>query len=457
MSKGLTYQFSLYLCLVALALVAPAAHVLAEPAAQAPAKPAQKIVILWGSIGAGHKTAAEAVAAEVQKKYPGAEVILKDSREFGNKYINAASLWGYDFLTQRWPSLYDKGFTGYMQKGKTMPISEMGMAKSYGTETALRWLHEQEPTLIISTYNPMTEGLIRLRSQGHLKGVPVGWTHTDFVDEEYFRKVAKEIDMTFLAHDALKESWIKAGVPESKLIVTGMAIKKDLFKPLSAQEQSDFLVSKGLDPKVPTITLLGGSAGVGDFVTQVKSLESSFDGPVQIFAMVGKNKRQQKKLEALAKKLRPGITLKIFGWTPQKELLPYQQSSFLVSTKSGGLAPAEVASMNKPMILLDINGGQERYNAEFLTRPGQDMGVATADQTQVGPLARQLWEDPARRQAIVENQIRFGEMTQPGRAADWAVQASDASGVRLSKADAPPVRPSLLATICNFGRLSSKR
>lgn len=447
MPKGLN-KFSLYFCLTVLTLVAPVSRVYAEPK--------QKIVILWGSIGAGHKTAAEAVASEVRKKYPDAEVVLKDSREFGNKYVNAASLYVYDKLTKHFPSLYDKGFNDYMKKGETAPISEMGMAKSYANDNALRWLHEQEPTLIISTYNPMTEGLIRLRSQGHLKGIPVGWTHTDFVDEKYFQRVAKEIDMTFLAHDALRDKWIKDGVPAEKLIVTGMAIKKDLFKPLSAKEQSDFLVSKGLNPKVPTITLLGGSAGVGDFVTQVKSLESSFDGPVQIFAMVGKNKSQQKKLEALAKKLRPGVTLKIFGWTPQAELLPYQQSSFLVSTKSGGLAPAEVASMNKPMILLDINGGQERHNAEFLTRPGQDMGVATADQTQVGPLARQLWEDPARREAIVKNQIRFGEMTQPVRAADWAIQASDAAGMRLSKGDAPPQKPSFWAS-CNFGRLSGKQ
>lgn len=402
------------------------------------ADPKQKIIIFYGSIGMGHLTAARAIEKEILAQDPTAEVVIKDIREFIPKWNRDLSLKGYDLATKIWPSLYEKGFRSYMQNGaKIDDVSKLMMAKSFGIEPVVDYLYEQQPTLLISTFNPGTEGLIKLRKEGKISNIPIAWTHTDFVDEEYFRRLSREIDMTFLPHEALRQRWIEEGVLPEKVMTTGMAINRELFRPISKEERSTFLKSKGLNPDVPTISLLGGSAGVGNFVEQVRGIEKNFDGPVQIFAMVGKNDSQKKKLQAM--KLRDGVSLTVFGFTPQKELLPYQQSSDVVSTKSGGLAPMEIAHIGRPMILLDINGGQERDNAQFLG--SQKMALVTADQKDVGKLARQIVDSKALQTEMTAAQGEFAKMIHPEQAAKWALDTSKERGVRLLSQNRPPKPP----------------
>lgn len=382
----------------------------------------EKIVIFWASIGFGHHSAAQAIEAEVRKQHPKAEIVLKDIRDFQNPIRRWFVGHFYDFMTKNNPKGYDTWYRQYMEDAvKLDSVGNTSVALGHKPDRVGKYLEEQNPTLIISTFNHATEALINLKDKGKLKDIPIAQVLTDYVNTEYFAKMGSKIDMSFVPHEAIRQEWINKGfLSGDKIQTTGMPVNPKAFDKLSTEERDKYLESKNLDPKQKTILLVSGSAGVGNFELMVKSMADAANGePLQIVAVCARNLKHVETLNKLLPTLPKNITLKVLGLTPQAELFNYMKAADVIVTKTGGLSSSEVGVMQRPAIFLDINGGQEAFNSEFFA--AQKMAITTKDQSKVGELTQKILKDPKLQDEMVKAQSELRAMVDQKKIADWAL------------------------------------
>lgn len=360
------------------------------------------IVVLSASYGFGHKSAAEAIKRDLEKIYPNANVIIKDAQDFQNPVTRWASAKMYDWVTKFWPRAFDKWFNGYMKKAETIPdIGNLPAGKHVNSKKLLKFIEEQNATMVISAWNHATETLISLRSKGKLQDTIIAQTMTDYVNEAYFRRMGERIDMTFVPHKFIEDEFVREGLTHDKVATSGIPVSDVAYQKLTKEQRAEFMRARGLDPDVKTIFLMSGSAGVGDFPAMVNSMIHEFPSErLQIVVVTAKNEGHLKKLSEI--KPPANINLKPLGKVPNAEVLAYMKTSDVIVTKTGGLTATEVMAIGKPAIFLDINGGQEAHNSNLFSQLG--MGVATKSADEVGPLAAQILNSPEKQAEMVKNQ-----------------------------------------------------
>ena len=239
------------------------------------------------------------------------------------------------------------------------------------------------------------------------------------------------------------------GIRGRHVMTTGMPLNPLVHLEMTEGEKHAFLKSKGLRPGVTTISLMGGSAGVGKFTQQVDSIAEAIDGPLQIAIMAGKNEAQKEKLREMAAEGLPrrNVKLVILGSLPQPDVFRFLKVSDVFVTKSGGLTPTEAAMIGVPMVLLDINGGQERFNAALFRQVG--LALSTADQTLVGELALRILREPGLKKKMLEQYAALRGMMRPSSIADWVLWAADVTDPATDKRWAkPPVELPTAPALC---------
>ncbi|MBC7386052.1 MAG: hypothetical protein H7301_07830 [Cryobacterium sp.] len=377
------------------------------------------IVLIHGSVGMGHTAAANGIRDDLKARYPGVEVIEIDLREFMNPITKGPSNLAYDFVTQKFPNFYDEIFRDYMSVGREVEsIGDMPTMSQFRPKLVLKRLQEIHPQLIVSTFPGATEVLIHLRDEGYFRNIPIGWVHTDLVDETYFARMPMQVDMAFVATPEIRDSWIKRGVPADRVMATGMPLNPKVFNTVSDADLENFKLAKNLDPTAKTILLSGGSNGVGNFPLMVKAIFNAFPNEkVQVVAICGRNVGHIKNLGELAKKLPANQTIFIEPLVKQDELFNYMRVSDAIISKTGGLTPMELFYRKKPLVLLDINGGQEKYNADFFSKVG--LARVLTDQSKVGAELHSLLANKENASKLVDRQLQFCGEQCPTRIADW--------------------------------------
>lgn len=380
-----------------------------------------KILIFWESIGFGHVSAANALKEKIQLANPGAEVVLKDMRQFQNPLIRKASTLWYDYSTKKNPDGYDRWYQNYLKEyADPAKVGQTGPGIHHKPDEVLKYIDEVKPTVIVSTQNHNTEALINLRDKGKLTNTPIAQVLTDYVDAPYFRALGDRVDVSFVPHESIREEWIRAGTSPSRVITTGIPVSPKVMEEFTPEMKPKALaaIDTSLKTDVQTVTLVSGSAGVGDFETMVKSMAEHAQGkPLQIVAVTARNEGHFKALTKLKNKLPANINLVVTGQLQNPVMVDLMKSSDVIVTKAGGLTSTELAGVGKPAILLDINGGQEVFNANLFQK--LEMALSTKDQKNVGLLVRNLLDDPKLQSVFKENLAKLKGMIKPEKGAAW--------------------------------------
>ena len=379
----------------------------------------KKVLIFYAKIGMGHLAAARGIERDLAARYPDTQVVLKDVLDFMNPQMSAMTTKVYDFSTKLFPWLFDESFREYMAIGReTDSMGDMPLGKTYKPEKFYEYIEAEAPDLILTTYHNAAETLIHLRDQGKLQKTPIAWVHTDLVDETYFAKIALQMDMAFVGTKSMELSWKDRGVPADRVLGTGMPLNPRVFEAKDFAKLKLFREQKGIHSQGKVVLLIGGLNGVGDYPKMVKSLADSFNGePLQVIAVCGINKTHVKNLSKLKPTLPSNVNLQITEFIPQDELFQYMQVADAIISKTGGLTPMELFYQSKPIVLLDINGGQEKYNADTYQKLG--LAEVITDQEQVGNEIKKLLSEPARASALVQEQNKFCNESCPSKIADW--------------------------------------
>ena len=117
----------------------------------------------------------------------------------------------------------------------------------------------------------------------------------------------------------------------------------------------------------------GGSLGSAYSLKFLKKLlEDNYD--INIIYVCGKNDKLKKKTEKMVKQNNyKNIT--VLGFS--KEVNNLLSISDVVITKPGGISITECLEMKKPMLLIPGNGGNEIYNAKFVSKNGYGIRCRT--------------------------------------------------------------------------------
>ncbi len=365
----------------------------------------QKIVVFYSKIGIGHISAANGVKAAIEKENPNAEVILKDIWDFVQPAANSLREKFYISFIKLFPGARDFGYKKSMKAGaETSSLARFeNYHKLVQKKIFIEYIRAVKPTAILAANYTSAETLRHFRLNGLFHDIPISWILTDYA-EGYWPRVSKYLDKTFLPHPELKKVWLKRGVPEHRVEVTGMPLNPVLFE--NEANPKRFLVEEKLNPEVKTVVIAAGGEGQAPFTEIVTELTDKAKGEkLQIISVTAHNEKELAKLETLTKTSPENIKLSNHGFVAQEKLLGLIRASDLYITKAGGLSPTEGFALATPIIIYETLGGVEGVNADLFEK--LEMGVISRSVKGIGQSTIDLLNDSALQKRMIKNQTYF--------------------------------------------------
>lgn len=359
-----------------------------------------KVILFYSSIGQGHISAARSIEKEIREQDPAAIVLQKDIREFMDPMGRMLDEKIYWFVVKNLPILFDNLFQSMQEQGNRVG-SLTCLPNDYPEQKVYEYLVDEAPDAVLATHYGAAQVLGNLRENGLIPNIKIGWLHTDYC-VGYFPRISKRIDRTFLAHPALENSWLTAGVFPDLIETSGMPVNIPIDEP---DDFKECLTHIGFSPSIKTITIASGKEGVGDFPGIVTSLAKSTENPMQVIAVCGCNKKQFQALQKTQSQIPKHIKLEIMGFILQTELVSFIQAADLFITKAGGLSPAEAFVLGKPTILLNVISGHEKENAELFAKLG--LAEINIETEEIGGQVQALLENEAKQTAMLAAQQEF--------------------------------------------------
>ncbi|MFH1798920.1 MAG: glycosyltransferase [Candidatus Omnitrophota bacterium] len=320
----------------------------------------KKIVILYSTAGMGHKKAAIAVAAALEKRKQDVEFKVIDVLDYAKPFYKFLYLNFYVFLMSRGKLLW-----GLLYYFSNMPIVDIltreirGILDYHGFPGLGAMLREKEPDAIIATHFllPSIAGILKKRDKSRAKMYAVV---TDYGPHSYW--LSGDIDKFFVGADEVLTEMKKRGVPSGKMDVSGIPTTEEFSKDFdSGQIRGKY----GLDKAKKTIFLMSGGFGVGPIGKMLFSLNSC-RADIQVITICGHNKDAYDNINKLKTRLK--YPVQVFGFTDKvSELMAI---SDIMITKAGGISVTEALNSRLVMILFASIPGQETWNEQFLMANG---------------------------------------------------------------------------------------
>jgi len=361
------------------------------------------ILILHATAGAGHKRAAEALAAAAKIQAPEAEVVVRDILDFTAPIFKKTYAEGYLNLVRTIPELW-----GYLysriDKNATKP-HEANIRKVFNklnTLTFTKFFKELQPDAVICTHFMPLEIISTFIQEGKTS-VPLYCVVTDFAVHAMW--VIKNVTGYFVANEESKRYMVRHGQAESSVKCTGIPIDPIFSQSMSSEEAKARL---GLDRNLPAILILGGGFGVGP-TAQLLGSFINVGAQCQIMVVAGKNQEMQRNAEAIGQTLQ--CPVKVFGFV--NNIHELMDASDLIISKPGGLTSCEVLAKKKPLAIIDPIPGQEQRNCEYLLEIGAAVRLYDIDDAPYK--IRELLNDKGRMQQMANN---AGKAARPNASLD---------------------------------------
>ncbi len=375
-----------------------------------------RILIMHASVGAGHASAAHALAEAFARRQSG-EVRVADIFDYGSQVFR-------EMVTQSYLQLSGKAPLLWKMLYETTDITDLELESlrhrlqgRFGRPLVSkfeRFVRAFDPDVLICTHFLPVMLLSDLKVEGEW-AKPLYCVITEYMIHNQW--LNRGVDGYFLASDITRVAMIARGESPAILYVTGIPVKLEIAdsKPAEAMR-----ARHRLPAGPPLITLFGGGIEPRRVRRMVTRL-LEFATPATLTVVAGRNEELTEALSDLSDG--PQVQLRLLGKIDYVDDLV--AASDLVITKSGGLIVSEVLARGVPMLIVDPIPGQEEWNADFVA--GSGAGMQLRHPEAVPPSAEALLNQPERLALMREQARRFGR---PRAALDIAerVLAELASG-----------------------------
>lgn len=314
----------------------------------------KRCLIVTSDSGFGHRSAANSVSKALEVLYPGqveclvTNPILETSTPTVMKPIEK----GYDRRVRMTPWFYrfsyevsDSRVVSEVVEGALTLILQKIMAET---------IRDFKPDVILNTNEIFNTpiGKVLLETDPKIASYTVV---TDLADVHSLW-FSPEPDRFFIANEWVKVKALESGVPEEKLVISGIPVSPDFA--FNQVEKQALRGSLGLDPNRLTL-LFVGSSRVSNLEDYLQALEN-FGTPVQAVVIAGGNDELYKEL--IGRHYDFPLEVRNF----EKNIPQWMMASDVLVTKAGGLILSEGLAARLPILLIDYLPGQEEGNVRYL-------------------------------------------------------------------------------------------
>lgn len=344
-----------------------------------------KILIISSDTGGGHRSAAAAIVAGVQKFFTGdsyaVRVVraLEDSHHLTEKLVRF-----YNWLLrhkQHWMKYL------YWCVNRFRPETrDFFYRRSIGYIRDLfdRWC----PHVVVSVH-PLTQHCIArlLRELGLAGKIPLVTVVTDPCYGFWKGWACEDVTLYLVPSEEARQQLIDYGVDAEKIKVSGMPVHPKFETPDERAAQAARRALE-LDPEKFTVFVNSGWVGGGNIPEIFRELVRG-DLNVQAIFLAGKNEELRAEAESLAAHAK--FPVKVIGYSEQVEQL--MKAANVMISKLGGLTTFEALSCRVPIIADATTPPmpQESGAAALLDKRGA--GVLLRRASDVVPVVRKMVED----------------------------------------------------------------
>ena len=330
----------------------------------------ETILVLSAGFGEGHNTAARNIAAALERESGGrVEPVVLDPFTAAAPNLSAFMKWGYQFMTNRMPGLWQWLYDSTSQGNFGNHVWDRWVG-------LMRWLEEtlaaRRPETVVMTYPLYAAFIPRLNpAVPRPRRVYVAVTDSITIHPIWTQAPAHR---WFVTDYHSREVVTAQGVPQEKCSVTGFATSA-AFTATTVPESE----RRGL--------LWLATTGTRHVRATLSGLLRDLPEHIPVTIVTG---RQEARLRpVIEKKLRLSTPrpVTVLGWCETVPDLMLRHEAVL--TKSGGATTHECFAAAIPAIINYTIPGQEEGNARLLELTG--CGCRSEDPEQTGALLRELF------------------------------------------------------------------
>lgn len=357
-----------------------------------PSERVPKILIISSDTGGGHRSAAAAIVAGVQKFLNSESYAVRVVRAVEESHhLTARLVTLYNWLLrnrQHWMKYL------YWAVNKLRPETREFFQKrclAYVKEIFERWC----PHVVVSVH-PMTQHIFArvLKELKLADRIPLVSIVTDPCYGFWKGWACDDVRLYLVASEEAREQLIDYGIPEERIKISGMPVHPKFAYP---GDDAARVARRelGLDPEKFTVFVNAGWEGGGNIPQIFRELiRGGLD--VQAIFLAGRNEELRAKAESLA--LDSTIPIKVIGYSEQIEQL--MGAANVMISKLGGLTTFEAFACRLP-IIADVIAGpmpQEAGAAKLIVKRGA--GVLLERASDVVPVVKRMVEDSAHYSAM---------------------------------------------------------
>jgi UDP-N-acetylglucosamine:LPS N-acetylglucosamine transferase len=344
-----------------------------------------KILILSSDTGGGHRSAAAAIVAGVQKFFDGESYAVRVVRAIEESHHLAEKLVHlYNWILrnrQHWMKYY------YWLLNRLRPDTREFFHKrcfGYVKDLFERWC----PHIVVSVH-PLTQHMFGrvLKELGLSERVPLVSVVTDPCYGFWRGWACDAVTLYLVASEDARRQLIDYGVAPERIKVSGMPVHPKFAYPGEEAAQAARR-ALGLDPEKFTVFVNAGWVGGGNIPQIFRELVRG-ELDVQAIFLAGKNEDLRAVAETIA--LDAPFPIKVIGYSDEIEKL--MSAANVMISKLGGLTTYEALACRVPIIADVITDPmpQEAGTANMIAQRGA--GVMLKRPADVVPVVRRMLED----------------------------------------------------------------
>ena len=165
----------------------------------------KKILILYGSYGGGHKSAANAIKQYIEANHKKIQVEMVDCIEYISNFLNKITVASYNNMAKKAPWAWKRVYFG-SEKGILFKISNG--ANAVMARKLNHLIKKVEPDIIISTHPFATQMTGRLKRKGKID-LKIATILTDFEIHNQWLQESNYINQYFVAHNGIKDIYYR--------------------------------------------------------------------------------------------------------------------------------------------------------------------------------------------------------------------------------------------------------
>ena len=325
-----------------------------------------RILILSGNTGEGHNSAAKALKEYFDQR--GCNCEICDGLAYMAYSSGPLVAKGHVILYRKLPFLFGLGyrFEEFVQRHRAYQEKLESKAQRIQRKQRLprhrrklkEFIEAGNYDAVISVHVFTAAMLSELRKTGALN-IPTFFMSTDYTCCPGANQL--DMDAWLIPHRNLLPEFVGHGIPEEKIITTGIPIRGEFLERTSRAEARRML-SLPEDKKI--VVLSCGSMGASSMGRLVLLLVETLPEDTLLVAICGNNRKLERNLRRLIRSEK----LKVMGFVDSME--SYMDAADLYISKPGGLSTTEAIFKRVPMALIHAVPGCETRNLEFLTTIG---------------------------------------------------------------------------------------